>query len=80
MADLDALFSIIKHNCSCFGGDKETYRLAMKARAAVKFGSADLARRHGFAFAQHVQGLADATGTLIEFAAIVEHAHRKLPA
>jgi len=81
MQRLTELFNTIKANTEAYGGDKELRRAAFKAFYAIKFRNADLAKKHGFALAKtytYDAPYPDATGTVKEFAAIVEHAHRTL--
>lgn len=83
MKRLTELFTIIKANTNTFGGDKTLYRAAMKAYYAIKFNNVDLARAYGFDFAKtytYDAPYPDATGTVQEFAGIVEHAHRSMAA
>jgi len=83
MKRLAELFKTIKANTNVFGGDKTLYRDAMKAYYAIKFNNVDLAKAYGFDFAKkytYDNPYPDATGTIKEFSAIVEHAHRSMAA
>ena len=80
IARMEELFQVIKHNTKCFGGDKELYDYAFKARVAIKVGNKSLAREKGWKFVEKYctpgSEYEDLTGVLQEFGAIVEHAHR----
>ena len=77
--ELDSVFSVIKHNCSCFGGNKELYNDAMKAYYSVKFSNAEMSKRHGLIFAKKYaigpDAVIDSTGTITHFAQMVSNAH-----
>jgi len=79
IAEIERLFTIIKANCKNPMG-QELYRLAFRARAAIKYGSKELAQRTGWEYAKHLYdvGYADTTGVLVAFACLVEKAYLKM--